>query len=68
MAISGPIGEARRNGFCATPILLCPLCCANTIGAAVFILLTGKARQIIKINKFLFIGTANAYTLQKIPI
>jgi hypothetical protein len=29
-----PIGNARQNHFHASPILLFPLCCTNTIGAA----------------------------------
>ncbi len=31
MAISGPIGEVRQNHFHASPILLCPLCCAKLL-------------------------------------
>jgi hypothetical protein len=41
-------------------LFLCPLCCANTIGATILTSLIGKARRIIKIHEFLFIGAVSA--------
>jgi hypothetical protein len=52
------IGKARRTGVRAVPILLYPLHCANTIGAAVHTLLIGEAQRIWKICKYLIIGAA----------
>jgi hypothetical protein len=49
MAISGLIDLVQQNFFCASPILQCPLRCANNIGAVIFTLLTGEGRRIIKI-------------------
>jgi hypothetical protein len=43
MEISRPIRAAQQSRFCTSPILLCPSCSANTIGAAIYTLLIGKA-------------------------
>jgi hypothetical protein len=48
LAISGPIGEGQRNHFPAVPIDLCPLGCANTIGTAIFTLLTDDSNEYLK--------------------
>jgi hypothetical protein len=37
------IGEVRRIAFHASPILLCPLHCANTIGPVILTPLKGEA-------------------------
>jgi hypothetical protein len=45
------IGEARRMDVRASPILLCSLCGANTISAAIRSLLIGEAQRIKKIRE-----------------
>jgi hypothetical protein len=55
MAVSQPIGEARQNGFRVSPILLCPLRCANTIGAATV------GRNTICLTKLLVLRFFSAY-------
>ncbi len=54
------IGEALRTGVRALPILLCSLCCANTVGATIRTRLIGEARQIWKIREKLIIAAANS--------
>jgi hypothetical protein len=44
----------------ASPILLCSLCCANTIGTAIRSLLIGEAQRIQKNLRKLLIGAANS--------
>jgi hypothetical protein len=60
LAISGLIGNGRQNCLPALFVLLGLLCCANTIGAAIFTLLIGEARQIKKFAKIFIIGVASA--------
>jgi hypothetical protein len=55
MAVSQPVGEARQNGFRVSPILLCPLRCANTIGAATV------GRNTICLTKLLVLRFFSAY-------
>jgi hypothetical protein len=45
---------------CASPILSCSLCCANTIGAAIRSPLIGKVQRMKKNPGKLLIGAANS--------
>jgi hypothetical protein len=50
-AISITIGEAQQIDVHASPILLFPLCCTNTIGPAIRTAPVGKVQRIKKIRK-----------------
>jgi hypothetical protein len=64
MAISGPIDKARRNSFGTWPILSCPIPCANTNGAVIFIPYYRRNTTKIFLNpRFFVIGAVNAPTL-----
>jgi hypothetical protein len=52
--IYGPIGEEWRNRFCASPLLVCPLCCPNTIDAAFLLWLQAKSDEFLK-NQCIFV-------------
>jgi hypothetical protein len=52
----------RRNHFHTLPILWCPLCCANTVGTAIFNPLTGEARRTQKNLHIFVIGVAPCFT------
>jgi hypothetical protein len=59
-AISITIGEAQQIDVRASPILLFPLCCTNTIGPVIRTAPVGKVQRIKKNPQKLLIGTANS--------
>ncbi len=51
--------NSRRTAFHASPILLYPLGCTNTIYEAILTLLPGKVRRIFKNLQIFIIGAAD---------
>ncbi len=60
LAVSITIGEALRLAVRASPVLLFPLCSANTIGPAIRSPLIGELQRIKKNPQKLLIGATNS--------
>jgi hypothetical protein len=57
MEMYRPIDAAQQSRFCTSPILLCPSCSANTIAAAIYVLiLCSYCRQSVTCKKNMNFG------------